>query len=69
MISEPTSFAFQLDEIVALEGEPDQRVRTLLWLTRMFYGQDELDSYAGYLPSRSNLTSPSRFISMVWSTT
>ncbi len=44
---EPNRLSDELKTLQDLEGESDPRVRTLLWLARAFYGQDELDSYSG----------------------
>lgn len=50
--------ARELDAIQALEGETDPRVRALLLLVRTFYGQDDLDSYAGVFTEPLRLEEP-----------
>lgn len=50
--------ANELQSIKDIDGEPDPRVEALLLLSRMVYGQDDIESYAGILPEPLNITEP-----------
>lgn len=55
-------WANQLLEILDLDGEPDIRVRVLLWLARSVFDRDDLDSYQDVFLSPLGLTGGSSAI-------